>query len=212
MLLEASLPPIVARQSMQASMPGRDLGLVVLPHDLAAYFIRVQDSGANSCTTVATGPTVVLANLPPPREDFQTPLIFRSEDEQLVGYELIKALLISKLSLLSPLSPISHRESLLNNEVLVAHPKGKQSCDRRRKPKIKSSKPSFKLVRDILTKKWIIIKKDQQLRDFDEWDFTCGGVRDVFLAFVILLQLILSLFVILVCGVVLNLGLTAVSS
>jgi hypothetical protein len=50
------------------------------------------------------------------------------------------------------------------------------------------------------------------LRDFDEWDFTCGGVRDVFLAFVILLQLILSLFVILVCGVVLNLGLTAVSS
>jgi hypothetical protein len=82
----------------------------------------------------------------------------------LVGYELIKALRISKLSLLSPWSPVSHHESLLNNEALVVHPKDKQSCDRQRKPKIKSSKPSFKLVRDILTKKWVVTKKDRQLR------------------------------------------------
>jgi hypothetical protein len=153
MLLEASLPPIVARQSMHALVLGGDLDLVVLPHDSAAYFIGVQDSGANGCTTIASGPTVVLGNLPPLREDFQTPLIFMSEEEQLVGYKLIKASCISKLSLLSTLSPGSHHESLLNNEDLVVHPKDKQRCDQQRKPKIKSSKSSFKLVRDILTKK-----------------------------------------------------------
>jgi hypothetical protein len=144
---------------MQALVSGRDLDLVVLPHDLAADFIGVQDLGANGCTS----PTVILGNLPPPREDFQTPLIFRSKKEQLVGYELIKALRISMLSLLSTLSSITHYESLLNNEALIVHPKDKQSRDRQRKPKIKSSKPSFKLVRDILIKKWVVVKKDRQL-------------------------------------------------
>jgi hypothetical protein len=148
---------------MQALVSGRDLDLVVLPHDLAADFIGVQDLGANGCTTVASGPTVILGNLPPSREDFQTPLIFRSKKEQLVGYELIKALRISMLSLLSTLSSITHYESLLNNEALIVHPKDKQSRDRQRKPKIKSSKPSFKLVRDILIKKWVVVKKDRQL-------------------------------------------------
>jgi hypothetical protein len=84
----------------------------------------------------------------------------------LVGYELIKALRISKLLMASPLSPISHHESLSNNEALVVHLKDKQSCDQQRKPEIKSSKPSFKLVRDILIKKWVIVKKDHQLRGF----------------------------------------------
>jgi hypothetical protein len=55
---------------MQASVPSRDLGLVMLPHDPAAYFIGVQDSGANGWTTVATGPTVLLGNLPSSCEDF----------------------------------------------------------------------------------------------------------------------------------------------
>jgi hypothetical protein len=64
MHLEDSLPPLVVEQSMQASVPGRDLGLVMLPHDTTTYFIGVQDSGANGCTTVTTGPTVVLGNLP----------------------------------------------------------------------------------------------------------------------------------------------------
>jgi hypothetical protein len=130
MLLEASLPPIVARQSMHALVPGRDLGLVVLPHDLAVDFIGVQDLGANGCTMATTSPMVILGNLPPPCEEFRTPLIFKSEEEQLVGYELIKALCISMLSLLFPLSPVNHHESLLNNEALVVHLKGKQRCDR----------------------------------------------------------------------------------
>jgi hypothetical protein len=129
MLLEVILPPIIDGQSMQASVPGRDPGLIMLPHDPIADFIRVRDSSANGCTTVAIGPTVILGNLPPPCEEFQTPLIYKSKEEQFVGYEFIKALRISKLSIVSPLSPVSHHESLSNNEALAVHPKDKQSCD-----------------------------------------------------------------------------------
>jgi hypothetical protein len=34
--------------------------------------------------------------------------------------------------------------------------------------KIKFRKPGFKVVRDLLTKKWIVIKKDRRVRDLVE--------------------------------------------
>jgi hypothetical protein len=42
------------------------------------------------------------------------------------------------------------------------------SYNRQRKLKIKSRKSDFKLVQDMLTKKWIIVKNDRQLRDLVE--------------------------------------------
>jgi hypothetical protein len=104
-----------------------------------------------------------LSNLLPPVEDVQTPVMFRSEDEQLVGHKLIKALRTFKLSPVSPLSPSNRHGSYLNNEAIVVLPKGTQSCYPRRKVKFKSRKPGFKVVHDLLTKKWIVVKKDRQL-------------------------------------------------
>jgi hypothetical protein len=87
--------------------------------------------------------------------------MFRSEEEQLVGHELIKALRNFKLSLVSPLSPSNRHESSLNSEAIVVHLKWTQSRYPRRKIKFKSSKPGFTVVRDLLTKKWIVVKKDR---------------------------------------------------
>jgi hypothetical protein len=61
------------------------------------------------------------------------------------------------------MSPSSRYESLSNNEAFVVYLKGNQSYDRQMRLKIKSRKPSFKLVCDMLTKKWIVVKKDQPL-------------------------------------------------
>jgi hypothetical protein len=97
--------------------------------------------------------------------DIQTPEIFRSEDEQLVGHELIETLSKFKLSKVPPLSPPSHHETTSSFEAIVVHPKENQSSYLQRKVKSKSRKPCFKVVRDLLTKKWIIVKKD---RDFFE--------------------------------------------
>jgi hypothetical protein len=101
-----------------------------------------------------------LSNLPL-IEDVQTPVMFRTEEEQLVGHELIKALRNFKLSPVSPLSPSNRHESSSNNEAIVVHPKRTQSCYPQRKIKFKSKKPGFKVLWDLLTKKWI----DQQLCD-----------------------------------------------
>jgi hypothetical protein len=87
-----------------------------------------------------------LVNLPLPLENIQTPMLFRSEEEQLVGHDLIKALSKLKLSTVPPLSPSGHHESPSGNEVLVVQPKSNQSSNRQRKLKIKSRQPGFKLV------------------------------------------------------------------
>jgi hypothetical protein len=39
-------------------------------------------------------------------ENIQTPMLFKSEEEQLVGHDLIKALNELKLSSIPPLSPL----------------------------------------------------------------------------------------------------------
>jgi hypothetical protein len=85
-----------------------------------------------------------------------------------VGYELIEAL--SKFMLLNvpPLSPSSRHESSSTFEAIVIYPKENQSSYRQRKVKSKSKKLGFKLVRDLLTKKWIVIKKDPQSCGFIE--------------------------------------------
>jgi hypothetical protein len=105
---------------------------------------------------------------PLPPIDIKTPEIFRSEEEQLVTYDLIEALSKFKLSKVPPLSPSSHHESSSNFEAIVVHRKENQSSYRQRKVKSKTRKPCFKVVRDLLIKKWIVVKKDPQLCDFIE--------------------------------------------
>jgi hypothetical protein len=97
------------------------------------------DMSIHSCKKKVAGMVVQLANppstamspcldnLPHPFIDIQTPVMFRSEEEQLVGHELTKSLSTFKLSLVPPLSPSSCHESPPSNNATVVHPKGNQS-------------------------------------------------------------------------------------
>jgi hypothetical protein len=67
---------------------------------------------------------------PPPSSLFsclsshiQSPVGFRSEEEQSVGYELFKALRKLKLSSVPPLPSSSYHESSSNSEAIIVHPK-----------------------------------------------------------------------------------------
>jgi hypothetical protein len=73
---------------------------------------------------------------------------------------LIKALRKFKLSRIPYLSSFCHHESPLNKEANVVHLKGNQSSYGQRKVKLKCRKLYFKVVRDLLMKKWIIVIKD----------------------------------------------------
>jgi hypothetical protein len=64
---------------------------------------------------------------PLPPVDIQTPEIFRSEEEKLVGQELIEALSKFKLSKVPPLSPSSRYESSSSFEAIIVHSKENQS-------------------------------------------------------------------------------------
>jgi hypothetical protein len=112
-----------------------------------------------------------LSNLLPPVDGIHTPGVFRSKEEQLVGHELIIALRKFKLSNVPPLSSSIRHESSSNIEATVVHPKGNQRSYQQRKPKFKSRKLGFKVVRDLLIKKWTVVKKDKNdphLRDLIE--------------------------------------------
>jgi hypothetical protein len=79
-----------------------------------------------------------LGNLPLPLENIQSPMLFRSEEEQLIGHDLIKSLSKLKLSTVPPMPPSGRLESPSDNEALVVHLKGNQSYNQQRKIKIKS--------------------------------------------------------------------------
>jgi hypothetical protein len=51
-------------------------------------------------------------------------MLFKSEEEQLVGHDLIKALSELKLSSIPPLSPSDRHESPSDNEAVVVQMKG----------------------------------------------------------------------------------------
>jgi hypothetical protein len=85
-----------------------------------------------------------------------------------MGHKVIQALSKFKLSKVPPLSPSSCHESSSNFEAIVVYPKENQSYYQQRKVKSKSRKSSFKVVQDLLIKKWIVIKKDPQVYDFIE--------------------------------------------
>jgi hypothetical protein len=96
-------------------------------------------------------------------EEIQTLEFLRSEAEQLVGHELIKNLGKFKQMVAAPLSP--RQNSSFEKKSIVLCPQGSQSFSLNRKIKNKSQARAFKVVCDMLMKKWVFIKRDKQLSD-----------------------------------------------
>jgi hypothetical protein len=93
-------------------------------------------------------------------EEIHSPVLFRSEVEQLVGQELIKALSDFKQLMVAPLSPQAHQLSSSEKDSNVEHLVDTWSISCQRKTKIKGRKPSIRVVRDLLTKKWVFVKRN----------------------------------------------------
>jgi predicted house-cleaning noncanonical NTP pyrophosphatase (MazG superfamily) len=89
----------------------------------------------------------------------QTPLEIRSETDQLIGHKLVKALSNFKHDVVAPLSPTILCNTLAEKEAIVVSKKGNQWCNQKNFLRGQTSK----VVRDLLTKKWIIIKANKQL-------------------------------------------------
>jgi hypothetical protein len=89
----------------------------------------------------------------------QTPLQTRSETDQLIGHALIKSLSSFKQNGIAPLSPSILYNTSSEKEAIVVSKIGNQQCNK----KLLFQKPNIKVVRDMLTKKWIIIKANKQL-------------------------------------------------
>jgi hypothetical protein len=85
-------------------------------------------------------------------QDIQSPMLFRSEAEQLCGHELLKALSNFKQSTVASLSPSIQQNKLLEKEGVGMHPEDNQSHSRQQNIKIKSRKSEFKVLRDMSTK------------------------------------------------------------
>jgi hypothetical protein len=82
-------------------------------------------------------------------QDIQSPMLFRSEAEQLCGHELLKALSNFKQSTVASLSPSIQQNKLLEKEGVGMHPEDNQSHSRQQNIKIKSRKSEFKVLRDM---------------------------------------------------------------
>jgi hypothetical protein len=60
-----------------------------------------------------------------------------------------------------PSSSSTQHNKLLEKKTVGMHPEDNWSLSRKQKIKIKSQKSDFKVIRDMLTKKWIFVKKNQ---------------------------------------------------
>jgi hypothetical protein len=89
----------------------------------------------------------------PPTKEIHSPVLLRSEAEQLVVQELIKALSDFKQLAVPPLSPQAHQLYSPVKEFNVEHPVGTQSFNCQWKTKMNCRKPVVKVIRDLLMKK-----------------------------------------------------------
>jgi hypothetical protein len=89
--------------------------------------------------------------------------MLRSEAYQLVNQELIKALSDSKQLAAAPSPPKTQQPIPSVNISDVERPVDTQSCSHHRKTKLNCQKPVVKVIRDMLTKKWIFVKRNEQL-------------------------------------------------
>jgi hypothetical protein len=121
------------------------------------------DTKGGSSTPLSSISTLSVVNHHPFIEVITILMLLRSEAEQRVGYELIKALGDFKQLTVPPLSPhtqlitSSVEKSTLNRLV------DNRSFSHHQRIKIKSQKPVVKIVCDMLIKKWVFVKRDNQL-------------------------------------------------
>jgi hypothetical protein len=91
------------------------------------------------------------------------PMLLRSEVEKLVGQELIKALSDFKQLAVVLFSPNNQHCNSSMKESFVEHPVDTQSFICHQRAKINCRKPVVKVVRDMLTKKWVFVQKNKKL-------------------------------------------------
>jgi hypothetical protein len=84
-------------------------------------------------------------------EDISTPVLLRSEVEQLVRQKLTKALSDFNQLTIAPLSPHTQQFTSYVKKSIVEHPVDTQNFNQR--IKIKSHKLVNKVIRDLLTNK-----------------------------------------------------------
>jgi hypothetical protein len=115
-------------------------------------------------TKEGTSTPSCVGNRHPSTKEIHSPLLLRSEAEQLVDEELIKALSDFKQQAVAPSSPQTQHHNPVVKVSDVKCPVDTQSLSHHQKTKLKCQKPVVKVVRDMLTKKWIFVKKNKQLR------------------------------------------------
>jgi hypothetical protein len=93
-----------------------------------------------------------------PLKDSQSPLLLRSKSEQLTRHQLIKALSTFKHQAIAPLSSSFMHVSPEKEKVVVSMECKQWYNPKLKKNGIKSQKSRFKVVRDMLVKKWIFVK------------------------------------------------------
>jgi hypothetical protein len=113
---------------------------------------------------VGTASTPLCAvNLHTPTGVIHSPMLLRSEAEKLIGQELIKALSDFKQLVIAPFSPNNQECNSSVKESFVEHPMDTRGVIGHRRTKINYRKPFVKVVRDMLTKKWVFIRKNKKL-------------------------------------------------
>lgn len=101
-------------------------------------------SGSSTTPSLASSPQVVNHQLS--EEDIQSPVMPRSEGEQLIGHELIEALSSFKQSIKASSSPSTRQVTSLEKEAIMINPKGNQSRSPQRKIRLKTRKPDLKVI------------------------------------------------------------------
>jgi hypothetical protein len=79
--------------------------------------------------------------------------------EQLIGFELIKAMSNFKHLLVAPSLLTTQQNNSLEKKAFEVHLEGNQSCSQQQKNKIKSQKPGVNMIRDMLTKNGSSLKR-----------------------------------------------------
>jgi hypothetical protein len=163
MRLEAEL---ACCQVLQAKS-GQDKGVLKDRSSFDVMVTKRQDAPVPSLTkSVKLGDDDIqlseVAQEPP--EDIQTPSMIRSEVEQSIGHQLIKALSNFKQSIVAPLSSTNLHTSSRKQIVFVST-RSNQRHNQKSKFKIKTQKLVIKVTCDMLTKKWIFIRRDKLLDD-----------------------------------------------
>lgn len=156
---------LLVRQSTPLMVCDRMMDPMLLE---ALLIDQSSDTKRGSSTRRSADTSRCAINHHPLLQEIQTPQLLRSEEEQLVGQELIKVLKDFKQLAVTPLSPHTHQLNSFVKDFIVEGLINTQRSNHHRRTKFKSRKPVVKVVRDMLIKKWVLVKKDKQLSTWTE--------------------------------------------